>query len=161
MIAVEIDLWRIAKETAEYRADDVSGAGAAKTGNRWNKIGTPLVYCASSISLASLELLAHLGEISRLRNYYLLHITVSESAWNARAIVDAKKIPTWNAVPSGISSMTYGTDWASSMSSLLLEVPSVIIPEESNVLINPRHPDARIVRVTIIRQFQFDPRMDA
>jgi RES domain-containing protein len=159
-VATGIDLWRIAKETADYGADDLSGAGAAKTGNRWNKVGTPLVYCASSISLASLELLAHLGEIARLRNYYLLRVTVSEAAWNARITVDAKKMPTWNAVPSGIASMTYGTDWANSMSSLLLDVPSVIIPEERNIHINPRHVDASAVRVTVVRQFQFDPRMD-
>lgn len=159
-MAAGVNLWRIAKETADFGTDDLSGAGAAKTGNRWNKVGTPLVYCASCISLASLELLAHLGEISKLRNYYLLRVTVSEAAWNARVTLDAKKMPTWNAVPHGIASMTYGTDWANSLTSLLLDVPSVIIPEERNVVINPRHAAASAVRVTVVRQFQFDPRMD-
>jgi RES domain-containing protein len=153
-------VWRIAKETADYKAVDLSGAGAAKTGNRWNTPGTPVVYCSSSIALASLELFAHLGEIAKLRNYFLLCITLPGSSWAARTRLDPAHLPTWNAVPAGITSMTYGSDWAQSNTSLLLEVPSVMIPEENNVLINPRHPDATLVSVTVLRQFQFDPRMD-
>lgn len=156
-----VQLWRIAKETPKYRADDMTGAGAATTGNRWNEIGTPVVYCATSVSLASLELLAHLGELWNLRNYFLLKISVPRNAWRFRHKVDISKLPTWNAVPSGITSMSFGTKWANAKASLLLEVPSVIIPEEKNILINPLHHDAKKVRVEIVRQFQFDPRMDA
>ena len=155
-----VSLWRIAKETPDYRADDMSGAGAAKTGNRWNNAGTPVVYCASSIALAAMELFVHLGAISKLRNFYLLRIVVPKAAWAARVRVDESKIPMWNAVPSGMSSMTFGTAWARSNSSLLMEVPSVVIPEEGNVLINPQHPYAASITIHVQRQFQFDPRMD-
>ena len=138
----------------------MSGAGAAKTGNRWNLARTPIVYGASSIALAAIELYVHLGAISKLRNFDLVRIVVPIGAWNSRQQVDVLKLPTWNAVPSGVSSVAFGTAWARSNASLLLEVPSVIIPEEPNVLINPHHPDAALITSTIERQFQFDPRMD-
>lgn len=153
-------LWRIAKETSDYRADDMSGAGAAKIGSRWNLAGTPVVYSASSIALAALELYMHLGAISKLRNYYLVRIAVPVDIWSARKSVDTFFIPTWGAVPPGRSSMSFGTTWVHGGSSLLLEVPSVVVPEELNVLINPKHPDAASIAVSVERPFQFDPRMD-
>ncbi len=155
-----VSLWRIAKETPDYRADDMSGAGAAKVGSRWNLAGTPIVYSASTIALAALELYMHLGAISKLRNYYLVRIVVPADVWKKREHLNAAKCPAWSAVPAGRASMSCGTMWADAKVSLLMEVPSVVVPEELNVLINPRHVDAALIKVSIERLFQFDPRMD-
>ncbi|MGT2455716.1 RES family NAD+ phosphorylase [Cupriavidus basilensis] len=57
-------VWRIATDTPDYTADDRSGAGADAIGGRWSRQGTALVYCASSIALACLQTLSHLGPAS-------------------------------------------------------------------------------------------------
>ena len=156
-----ISLWRIARETVNYSADDLSGAGAAKTGNRWNHIGTPVVYTASHISLAAIELAVHLGELAVIRDLFLLKVSVPKVVWDAREQLNIGTLkPSWSAVPSGGASKDAGTLWAKRNVSALLEVPSVIVPEETNVLINPTHPDSAKISATVIRQFLFDPRMN-
>ncbi len=155
-----VTLWRVARETVAYSADDVSGAGAAKLGNRWNHVGTPMVYSATHISLAALELAAHVGKLAVIRNLFLVRITVPVDIWDARQTTTSKTMPAaWLAVPAGKASMDFGTAWAKSKVSTLLEVPSVIIPEETNVVINPTHPDAAKISASIVRQFVFDSRL--
>ncbi len=156
-----ISLWRIARETVDYSADDLSGAGAAKTGNRWNHIGTPVVYTASHISLAAIELAVHLGELAVIRDLFLIKLSVPKIVWDARHELSIATLkPSWSAVPSGRASKDAGTLWAKSNVSALLEVPSVIVPEETNVLINPAHPDSAKISTTVVRQFLLDPRMN-
>ena len=152
--------WRIAKETAKYSADDMSGGGAAASGGRWNHKGYALVYASSSIALACLETLAHLGTGIAGRNRYLIELTVPERAWKARHTQSLATLsPQWSAEPPGIYSMTLGTEWVQKGASAVLAVPSVIIPEEINVLINPNHRDAKKVTVRVVRQFVYDPRL--
>lgn len=156
-----ISLWRIARETVNYSADDLSGAGAAKTGNRWNHMGIPVVYTASHISLVAIELAVHLGELAVIRDLFLVKVSVPKAVWDARQQLTIGKLnPAWSAVPSGRTSKDAGTLWAKRNVSPLLEVPSVIVPEETNVLINPTHPDSAKISATVIRQFLFDPRMN-
>ena len=64
----------------------------------------------------------------------------------------------WDALPPGRVSIAWGTAWAQGGASCLAEVPSVIVPEESNLLINPRHPDARRIRARKLRRWLYDPR---
>jgi RES domain-containing protein len=75
-------LWRIAKHTVEYSATDLSGGGARSTGGRWNSKGTPVVYAATSIALATLETLAHLGDNIAIRNAFLVRIDVPRCCWS-------------------------------------------------------------------------------
>ena len=152
--------WRIAKETAKYPADDLSGGGAAAAGGRWNHKGCALVYASSSIALACLETLAHIGTGIAARNRYLVEITVPERVWKARHTQSLATLsPQWSAEPPGIYSMTLGTEWVQKAASAVLAVPSVIIPEELNVLINPGHRDAKKVTARVVRQFVYDPRL--
>ncbi|MFT4243467.1 MAG: RES family NAD+ phosphorylase [Acidovorax sp.] len=153
-------LWRIAADTPDYTANDLSGAGAEKTGGRWNRKGQPVVYAASSIALAALETIVHLGAGALPLNRYLVRIDVPEGVWNARAtgFAPARHVG-WDARPPGQVSLDYGDAWLQGLASALLELPSVIVPEESNVLINPRHPDARRLTATKLRLWQYDQRM--
>ena len=152
--------WRIAKETAKYSADDMSGGGAAASGGRWNHKGCALVYASSSIALACLETLAHLGAGIAGRNRYLIEITVPQRVWKARQTESPSTLsPQWSAEPPGLYSMTLGTEWVQNGACALLEVPSVIIPEEINILINPSHRDAKKMTARVVRQFVYDPRL--
>lgn len=160
MAVPEIHLWRIAKETRDYAANDMSGGGAATTGGRWNSKGKPVVYAASSIALATLETLAHIGDDIACRNRFLVRIDIPDAIWKKREVTDVRKLPaSWAAEPHGLSSVDHGDRWLGALRSALLLVPSVIVPEEWNILINPLHPDARRIATAIVRQFVYDPRL--
>lgn len=156
----DVTLWRIAKHTAAYAADDLTGKGAKAVGGRWNRKGNAVVYTASTIALAALELLAHTDEYVAVRNFFLVRVAVPSSVWRLREQVDGPSLDvTWVAEPAGSTTLDLGDAWLRSGRSPLLMVPSVIVPEEFNVLINPAHPATAKVRATIIRQYIYDPRL--
>jgi RES domain-containing protein len=154
-----VTLWRIAPDTREFTADDLSGKGAELSGGRWNRPGTPLVYASSSRSLACLESIAHLGTGDLPLNRYLVEIRVPAALWRQRAVIDPTAHIGWDAEPAGKVSLDWGTAWASARTALLGAVPSVIVPEESNVLVNPRHPDVTLARALKVRKWTYDTRL--
>lgn len=150
-------LWRIAVEAIAYAANDLSGAGAKSTGGRWNSMGTPLIYSATSIALATIETVLHIRGGGLPFNRFLVRIDVPDAVWDARTVLDP--LPGgWDAVPSGRTSRVTGDAWAASISSALMLVPSVSVPDEYNVLINPLHPDASSISATTIKRWIVDPR---
>lgn len=153
-------VWRIASDTPAYGSDDLSGKGAEITGGRWNKKGTPLLYTSGSIALACLETVVHLGGTSPLPlNRYLIKIEITDEMWKERVIFDDSNNVGWDALPEGLVSINWGTSWANSLSSLLAQVPSIVVPEESNVLINPKHPTASKLVATKLRRWSYDTRI--
>jgi RES domain-containing protein len=149
-------LWRIASETRQYAADDLSGAGAAKAPGRWNQAGEPVIYSASSIALAVLETVAHLDDAGLPQNRMLVRIEVPKPVWAARQVRALADLPpAWAAIPAGRASVEIGSAWLRRASSALLLVPSVIVPEEYAVLINPRHPDAASITARSERVFEY------
>ena len=152
-------LWRIAADTPTYEAHDLSGKGAELSGGRWNRKGTPLIYASVSRALACLETVVHLTQTPLPLNRYLVEIRVPKTAWDEAAHFDTEKAIGWDADPAGTVSLDWGTGWAKGASSLLARVPSVIVEEEFNVLINPRHSDLRLVRATKVRRCLYDGRL--
>ena len=139
--------FRIAAETPAYSAIDISGRGAADYGGRWNAKTAFIVYCADSISLAYLETLTSLTGGPPPRNRYLIEISIPADIWKRRRDAEADRTlpPGWNAHPPGRASIDYGTAWLASGSSAILVVPSVVVPQERNILINPRHSGAAAI----------------
>lgn len=154
-----LSLWRIAVDAPEYQANDLTGRGAELTGGRWNRRGTPMVYASASRALACLETVVHLGGRTLPLNRYLVEIVVPADAWGSRAIFDPGANVGWDAEPAGMISLDWGTAWANAASSLLAEVPSVVVPEESNILINPRHPGVASLHARKIRRWTYDARL--
>lgn len=160
MARMDVALWRIAKHTIQYAADDMSGGGAKLTGGRWNSKGVPVIYASTSIALATLETLAHLGDNIAIRNAFLVKINVPASLWKSREVLSAADLnPTWLAEPPGSTTVELGDAWIARGSAALLLVPSVIIPEEHNILINPAHPASTKLSAKVMRQFVYDPRL--
>lgn len=153
-------VWRIAPDTPGYGADDLTGKGAEKTGGRWNRKGSSVLYCSSTIALACLETLVHVAGSERLPlNRYLVMIAIPPSAWRNRAVLRSTEHIGWESEPPGLVSINWGGDWAGSMKSLIAEVPSVVVPEESNILINPLHRDAKRLRARKVRRWTYYPRL--
>ena len=154
-------LWRIGTDTPTYQADDLSGRGAEATGGRWNAKGTPVVYASTTRALACLETLVHLNAGGLPLNRYLVAVEVSDVIWSASETLDVSSPPVgWDAEPPGLVSIAAGAAWMRSSRSALLIVPSVIVPEEFNVLINPGHPDSRSITATKVRRWLYDPRFE-
>lgn len=152
-----IPVWRIGTDTPDYTAEDLSGVGASIKNGRWNEKGTPVLYASASIALACLETLVHTSSSGLPLNRYLVRIEVEDAVWSARQKVAPPPVG-WDAIPPGRVSIDEGQRWLSGNASLILEVPSVIVPEELNVLINPRHPAAATLRATKIRKWTYDGR---
>ena len=150
-----MNLWRIAAETRTYPTDDLSGAGAAAHPGRWNDDGEPVIYCAPAIAMAVLETAAHIDDAGLPLNRFLIRIDVPDDIWVRREEMSPDMLPlTWAAIPAGGASVKVGSTWLSSKRSVLLLVPSVIVPEERTALINPVHPDAARLSAKVLLQFE-------
>jgi len=151
-----VKLWRIAAETRKYAANDLSGGGAAVSPGRWNDEDEPVVYCAPTIAMAVLETAAHVDDAALPLNKYLVEIDVPDGVWLRREKVNIASLPvTWAAIPAGRGSVTFGSNWLTSLRSPLLLVPSVIVPEEPIALINPAHADSARISAKVIRLFEY------
>ena len=137
-------LWRISNYA------DLQGKGGLRASGRWHNRGIPIVYLSESPSLAMLEVLVHfeldLGEIPQ--NYQLLEVDYTQrtgvSFLHKNALPDhwQQDLELTRAI---------GDEWLVSGSSLLLRVPSAVVPQSFNYLFNPRHPaaiEAKILSVT-------------
>lgn len=138
-------LWRLAREAHSA----LDGEGARMFGGRWNSPGRPVVYCAGSAALAVLEVRVHLDLPLDLlpEDYRLVVIETGDVGYE-----DAQPQATETA-------RVFGDKWLASGRSAILRVPSVIVPEEWNVLINPLHPHAQHIQVESQRPFVFDSRL--
>lgn len=157
---MSVDAWRIAVDTPDYESTDLRGIGAKLTGGRWNRQGTPMIYAASSIALACLETMVHLDANALPLNRYLVRVSIPDDVWNARTVLTHKNAAVgWDALPPGKVSLGVGTRWCEREENAILCVPSIVVPEELNVLINPRHADARSIKATKIRRWTYDARV--
>ncbi len=132
-----IHSWRIVH--TDYMASAFDGEGARLTGGRWNSEGTPIVYTAGSLSLALLEMIVHL-EIKNLLNYFKV-IPVQFSASLVQTVPLEELSPFWNAAPPLYSSKHIGDQWTQENRSVVLCIPSAVVPNELNYLLNPQHPE--------------------
>jgi len=153
-------IWRIATEGRTWRAADLSGRGAAQEPGRWNSAGRAVIYCSSSIALACLETVVHLsGDQPLPLRRWLVAIDVPEELWQQRLRLIRDDLPGWDTTPADQVSRTWGDRWLTSGQTLLAAVPCVIVPEESNVLINPHHPACNQVVAHQLRRWSYDARL--
>ena len=156
-----VSLWRIASDTPDWMAEDLSGKGAAARGARWNHAREHVAYASTSVALAAWETRVHLGRggLALPLNRYLVRIDVPEDVWAARVLVATPPPIGWDAIPEGMVSRPLGSAWLAAVTSALWVVPSVVIAEEDNVLINPAHADSARIVATKLRRFIYDPRV--
>jgi len=149
-------LYRITK--ARYAASAWTGEGAERFGGRWNSRGKRAVYVASSISLAQLEILVHVEKADLLESYCCYEMTVPESQL---AVLDTASLPAnWRDDPAPEEARLIGDQWLASRSSVGLLIPSTVVPQEYNALLNPQHPEhEKIIDQALEIPLQFDPRL--
>jgi formylglycine-generating enzyme required for sulfatase activity/RES domain-containing protein len=166
-VSGEISIWRIASEGSTWKANDLSGNGSARYPGRWNSRDRPIVYSSSSIALACLETVVHLaGDDSLPLPRQLVRITIPSDHWQQRRIFAKQEHSGWDSAPTPehaedrlAATRAWGDAWLLGLESLLAEVPSVIVPEETNLLLNPRHPAHGELKAEIVRPWYYDTRL--
>jgi len=148
-------LYRVSR--SKY-ARDLSGEGARLGGGRWNIKGSAIVYTAENRSLAAMEALIHMMSADFLIGRKMVSIGVPESIIPLE--INIASLPAdWRNYPPSLNTATIGSKWAMSGESLLLRVPSAIIPHEFNILINPAHPEIKSVKIVDVDDFNYDDRL--
>jgi RES domain-containing protein len=141
------------------RAHDLSGEGARMYGGRWNSVGTPAIYTACSVSLATLEILVHTTLNFIPGNLVLVSIELPDSL-SVKTIKNSELAKNWFRYPAPLSCAKIGDRWIRTGETVALRVPSAIIPDsdEYNYLLNPLHPEFKQVSVHRIKPYSFDRR---
>ena len=148
-------VWRICK--SKYAASALAGTGASRTGNRWNEVGIKVAYTSGSLSLAALELLVHVDAVDVPDDLVAVSATFRKGT---KVGVLKQRLPAdWRVMPAPASTAAVGSRWARRAKTLVLKVPSVIVPSEFNYLVNPLHPDFGAIVLGKPRPFTFDPRL--
>jgi RES domain-containing protein len=150
-----LKLWRV---TTKKWALDKLCDGARQSGGRWNPIGYPAMYAGSTIEICALEKFVHLAAAAHPPLVVVsIDVPDDNNLYIQPAIAD---LPAdWADLPSPPSAQEYGRQWLDAREQLVMLLPSAIIPETVNALINPNHPAYADVSLTILRDFTFDARM--
>lgn len=138
-------------------SSDLSGRGAELSGGRWNSKGVAMIYTGESRALCTTEIAVHtpLGNIPT--DYEIISIEIPDamiSEFDISALPD-----NWRSFPHQNSTQEIGNKFISDNISLVLKVPSAVVPGDFNYLINPHHKDFSAVRIFAIEPFEFDKRL--
>jgi RES domain-containing protein len=147
-----VPLWRISNHA------ELDGRGGLSSPARWHNQGRPIVYLAETPAAALLEILVHLEvrENRFPRSFQLLKLQIPENVSRGRVSL-ADLAAEW--MEDFRISRAVGDKWLEGSGSALLEVPSAIVPETANWLLNPLHPESRRIAVEWKRQFPYDGRL--
>lgn len=150
-------VYRIERE--KHLETTLLGIGASLSkGYRWNSFNTRLVYTAESRALATLEVSVHLDLSEDLPNdRYYVEIDIPDNITIHEVNID--DLPEdWDSKPPTIITQTIGDDFINYNEAAILKVPSSIVPQEFNYLINPSHNDSSKIKVINTHKMSFDPR---
>jgi RES domain-containing protein len=146
--------WRIVRE--KYSATAFSGEGASKVGGRWNSRGVSMVYTSANKSLAALETLVHIEPTLPFR-YQAFQLEFAQAL--VERLAESVLPRDWQSEPPPMSTRFIGDRWVREARSAVLAVPSILIAEEWNYLLNPAHSDFKNINMGKPGHFAFDPRL--
>jgi len=148
-------LFRIAKTVY---IGDLSGAGPRQYGGRWNHRGTAVIYTAGTRSLVTLEYLVHVPLSYEPVGLSIATLIVPDGA-SVRELRLSELPDDWNRFPAQSGLADLGSEWVRGKESLLLRVPSAVVDDEFNLVINPGHPEMADVRIGDVTTYAFDERL--
>lgn len=139
-------------------AGELSGKGAALSGNRWNSKGVEMIYTSESRALAMAEVIVHLSLDVLPKDFVLLEIEIPDSIPIKK--LSTKKLPeNWNAFPHHPATQKLGDAFIKDGMFAVFQVPSAVVNGDSNILINPNHPDFKKIKIASQHPFLFDQRL--
>jgi RES domain-containing protein len=147
-------VFRLVRE--RHARDAFSGEGARALGGRWNPPGFAVVYASESRALAALETLVHVTHEARSLHFVMFVAQLPDGAAIERY---QGSIEAWRQPRPTSASQRAGREWLARSRSLAFAVPSVIVPEETNYVLNVEHADFSRVRISGPVPFSFDERL--
>lgn len=147
-------VWRLAK--AAYMTPD--GEGAKKYGGRWNPPGLAVIYTSESLALAAFEALVH-ADSDLLPDDLVIQSADIPDRLAIRTISPGELPDNWQTIPAPPTLQTIGTDWVRTNQKVGLRLPSSVIPQAWNILLNPAHPEFSAIKWTNEGPFHWDLRM--
>lgn len=153
-----VRIWRLIK--ARYASAPLSGEGARLYGGRWNERGTAVVYAASTLALAELEMLVHVERADAPADLVAIELEIPDDV-DVEDLGVSSLPADWRSYPPRDALARIGTDWARSLRTAVLRVPSAVVPQEHNYLVNPAHGDAVRIEVIGSAPVVFDARLFA
>ena len=139
-------------------AEELSGVGAAKYGNRWNTKGVEIIYTAQSRALAMAEVLVHLSLETLPSDFQMIQIEIPDSI-KIESLSIRQLQTNWNSFPASVVTQQLGDAFIENNKNLVLKVPSAVVKGDYNYLINPKHPKFNQIKITEISDFPFDHRI--
>lgn len=137
---------------------ELSGKGAALSGNRWNSKRTELIYCTDSRALAMAEVAVHLSLSILPMDYVMVEIDIP--TYVSITSLSKEDLPaTWSSFPHLLDTQQIGDAFVAERKNCVLKVPSAVVPGDFNFLINPYHPDLSAIRIVGQEDFPFDSRL--
>ena len=153
---MKVTAWRVIKK--KHLRTAFKGDGARIYGGRWNPAGTPVIYTAESLSLATLEIVVHLERAELLYTSFI-KIPITFDAHTVHKVKRRALPNDWNRLPPSESTQKIGYQWILQSKFAVLKVPSTVIEEEYNYLMNPNHHDFSRMKIGKPQQYKFDPRL--
>jgi RES domain-containing protein len=152
-----VSAWRLVTIEHGSAAEAFSGEGARLFGGRWNSPGFGVIYASDSVALAALETLVHADRRRFERRYLAYRLRLPQKLVLTLAQTEVPK--DWRERPVSLGARRIGDGWVSEGASVALSVPSVLVPLERNLIVNPAHPDFRAVEIAEPQEFAFDSRL--
>lgn len=150
-----ISAWRLVNKRRAATA--FTGEGARRYGGRWNSKGQKAVYVADSLALATLEIMVHAIAYEDLYSYIYFEIRFSEEL--VQTCKRANLPRNWRKDPAPITCKKFGDKWLKSKSKPVLKVPTVVLPEGFNYIINPDHQEFEHIKINKPKPFFVDSRI--
>jgi RES domain-containing protein len=139
-------------------ADDLSGKGAEKSGGRWNSKGTAMIYTSESRALCTTEIAVHTPLGNLPLDYKLISIEISDDIL-IQELAKEDLPPDWKSIPHTHATQEIGDKFISAQLFAVLKVPSAVVQDEFNYLINPGHKESGKIKIKSIEPFNFDMRL--
>jgi len=149
-----MQVWRLFP--GRFRDSAFTGVGGLYAARRWNHLGTPMVYTATSRALAALEFFVNLEPNEAPEDLLIAEASLPHECIEA---LDLKLLPrNWKAL-NNLRCRDLGSAWAASLRSVALKVPSAVVDGDWNLLLNPKHPDFAKAEIGPVKPFRFDERL--
>ena len=149
-------VWRICRKP--FIKDALAGRGGLFTSGRWHTVGRTIVYTSESLALAALEVLVHVDRDLVPSDLIQIEIDIPDELEILGIVV--KELPkNWRSYPAPPSLQKRGNAWLVEGLAPVLQVPSSLIPEEANFLLNPQHANAHRFEIISTKRFAYDSRL--
>jgi RES domain-containing protein len=148
-----LSCFRIGDPDGAYRIFDATGSTIAP--GRWNTAGSPVIYTSQHYSTALLEKLVH-GSGRLPPNQHFIKVMLQQGL--SYEVFSPPSLPGWDTIPASVSK-AFGERWCLERRSVILLVPSIVARPDTNVLINPAHPEFSSLRASLHQPVYWDRRL--